>query len=423
MKKKEFPQLGEAYSEQRLENGMMVRVVEKPGFAKKFAFVAANFGSIDTKFRLNGVSYETPDGVAHYLEHKMFDLPEGNAMELFAQNAGSNNAFTSYTMTAYYVECTEHFEENLSILLRMVTTPYFTDESVEKERGIIAQEIRMYDDSDGNVVQENLFRALYHSHPARVAIAGTVESIQAITAQTLCDCHRAFYDPSNLILCVIGDVDAAKVIEQAARETPKDSVGIAERDYGPAEPMTAAQPRIEARMEVAMPTFAIGFKCEPADAGNEPLRMEFLGSMAAELLAGESSALYTRLYESGLIDADFSVDYERMKGIALLEAVGDSDDPDAVLEALLEEAQRIARTGIDRAQFARLKKSMLGRRLRELDSFENTCYRICAFHMDGVDYYDYPAVFDTVTPEDVEQFLAAVVQRERAAISIVYPKE
>ena len=423
MKKKEFPQLGEAYFEQRLENGMMVRVVEKPGFAKKFAFVAANFGSIDTKFRLNGVSYETPDGVAHYLEHKMFDLPEGNAMELFAQNAGSNNAFTSYTMTAYYVECTEHFEENLSILLRMVTTPYFTDESVEKERGIIAQEIRMYDDSDGNVVQENLFRALYHSHPARVAIAGTVESIQSITAQTLCDCHRAFYDPSNLILCVIGDVDAAKVIEQAARETPKDSVGIAERDYGPAEPMTAAQPRIEARMEVAMPTFAIGFKCEPADAGNEPLRMEFLGSMAAELLAGESSALYTRLYESGLIDADFSVDYERMKGLALLEAAGDSDDPDAVLEALLEEAQRIAQTGIDRAQFARLKKSMLGRRLRELDSFENTCYRICAFHMDGVDYYDYPAVFDTVTPEDVEQFLAAVVQRERAAISIVYPKE
>ena len=417
MKKKEFPQLGEAYFEQRLENGMMVRVVEKPGFAKKFAFVAANFGSIDTKFRLNGVSYETPDGVAHYLEHKMFDLPEGNAMELFAQNAGSNNAFTSYTMTAYYVECTEHFEENLSILLRMVTTPYFTDESVEKERGIIAQEIRMYDDSDGNVVQENLFRAMYLHHPARVAIAGTVESIQSITAQTLCDCHRAFYDPSNLILCVIGDVDAAKVIEQAARETPKDSVGIAERDYGPAEPMTAAQPRIKARMEVAMPTFAIGFKCEPADAGNEPLRMEFLGSMAAELLAGESSALYTRLYESGLIDADFSVDYERMKGLALLEAAGDSDDPDAVLEALLEEAQRIARTGIDRAQFARLKKSMLGRRLRELDSFENTCYRICAFHM------DYPAVFDTVTPEDVEQFLAAVVQRERAAISIVYPKE
>ena len=423
MIQKQFPQLGEQYFEQRLDNGMMVRVVEKPGFAKKYAFIAVNYGSIDTKFCLGGVNHETPKGVAHYLEHKMFDLPEGNAMELFAKYAGSNNAFTSYTMTAYYVECTEHFEENLSILLRMVTTPYFTEESVEKERGIIAQEIKMYDDSDGNVMQENLFRAMYHTHPVREPIAGTVESVQAITAQTLNDCHRAFYDPVNLILCVVGDVDAGKVIAQAQRETPTDSVGIAARDYGPAEPMTVAQPRIEAQMEVAMPTFAIGFKCEPADAGTEPLRMEFLGSMAAELLAGESSALYTRLYEAGLIDSDFAIDYERMKGMALLEASGDSDDPDAVLEALLEEAERIRQTGIDRAQFARLKKSMLGRRLRELDSFENTCYRICAFYMDGVDYYDYPAAFDTVTPEDVEQFLANVVIRERAAISVVYPKE
>lgn len=423
MNKKVFPQLGEQYFEQRMENGMMVRVVEKPGFAKKYAFVAVNFGSIDTKFRLNGVDYATPDGVAHYLEHKMFDLPEGNAMELFAQNAGSNNAFTSYAMTAYYVECTEHFEENLSILLRLVTTPYFTEESVEKERGIIAQEIKMYDDSDGNVVQENLFRAMYLHHPARVSVAGTVESIQDITAKTLYDCHRAFYDPSNLILCVVGDVDAAKVLAQAERETPKESVGIAERDYGPAEPMTVAQKRIEARMEVAMPTFAIGFKCEPADEGMEPLRMEFLGSMAAELLAGESSALYTRLYEQGLIDADFAIDYERMKGLAFLEASGDSDDPEAVLAAILEEAKRLAETGIDREQFSRLKKSMLGRRLRELDSFENTCYRICAFYMDGVDYYEYPAAFETVTAEDVEQFLRRVVQEERAAISIVWPKE
>lgn len=289
MNKKAFPQLGEQYFEQRLENGMMVRVVEKPGFAKKYAFVAVNFGvdrheifaerrGLCDAGRCGALSWST----------RCSTLPEGNAMELFAQNAGSNNAFTSYAMTAYYVECTEHFEENLSILLRLVTTPYFTEESVEKERGIIAQEIKMYDDSDGNVVQENLFRAMYLHHPARVSVAGTVESIQDITAKTLYDCHRAFYDPSNLILCVVGDVDAAKVLAQAERETPKESVGIAERDYGPAEPMTVAQKRIEARMEVAMPTFAIGFKCEPADEGMEPLRMEFLGSMAAELLAGES---------------------------------------------------------------------------------------------------------------------------------------
>ena len=150
----------------------------------------------------------------------MFDLPEGNAMQEFAKYAGANNAFTSYTMTAYYVECTEHLEENFEILLRMVTTAYFTEESVQKERGIIAQEIKMYEDSADSAVMENLFRVMYQNHPVRNNIAGTVESIEDITADTLKLCHDAFYDPSNLIVCVIGDVDAASIIEQARRLTP-----------------------------------------------------------------------------------------------------------------------------------------------------------------------------------------------------------
>ena len=210
MIRKDFPKLGEHYFEERLPNGLLVRVMEKPGFAKRYAFVAADYGSIDAEFFLNGKKYVTPQGVAHYLEHKMFDLPEGNAMQEFAKYAGANNAFTSYTMTAYYVECTEHLEENFEILLRMVTTGYFTDESVQKERGIIAQEIKMYEDSADSAVMENLFRIMYQNHPVRNNIAGTVESIEDITADTLKLCHDAFYDPSNLIVCVIGDVDAAQ---------------------------------------------------------------------------------------------------------------------------------------------------------------------------------------------------------------------
>ncbi len=209
MIRKDFPKLGEHYFEERLPNGLLVRVMEKPGFAKRYAFVAADYGSIDAEFFLNGKKYTTPQGVAHYLEHKMFDLPEGNAMQEFAKYAGANNAFTSYTMTAYYVECTEHLEENFEILLRMVTTGYFTDESVQKERGIIAQEIKKYEDSADSAVMENLFRIMYQNHPVRINIAGTVESIEEITADTLKLCHDAFYDPSNLIVCVIGDVDAA----------------------------------------------------------------------------------------------------------------------------------------------------------------------------------------------------------------------
>ena len=177
MIKKEFPELGEFYWEETLKNGLVVRVIPKPEFSRAYAFLAVDFGSVDTSFTWNGQHYETPAGVAHYLEHKMFDLPEGSAMDAFARYGGSNNAFTNYTMTAYYVECTEYFKENLQILLKMVTTPYFTEESVEKERGIIAQEIRMYEDSPEFRMMFGLLAGMYHRCPVRTDIAGSVGSI------------------------------------------------------------------------------------------------------------------------------------------------------------------------------------------------------------------------------------------------------
>ena len=305
MIRKDFPKLAEHYFEQRLANGLLVRVIEKPGFAKRYAFVATDYGSIDAEFILNGKKYTTPQGVAHYLEHKMFDLPEGNAMQEFAKYAGANNAFTSYTMTAYYVECTEHLEENLEILLRMVTTGYFTEESVQKERGIIAQEIRMYDDSADSAVMENLFRIMYQNHPVRNNIAGTVESIEEITAETLKLCHDTFYDPSNLIVCVIGDVDAQKIIDQVRCQTPAGKPARVERCYGAPEPQEVRNRRIEKEMEISMPAFAIGFRCPDAGRGRDAMRMELIGELAGEILIGESSELYQKLYDENVIDADF----------------------------------------------------------------------------------------------------------------------
>ena len=422
MIRKDFGKLGEHYFEERLANGLLVRVIEKPGFAKRYAFLATDYGSIDSEFVLDGKKYTTPQGVAHYLEHKMFDLPEGNAMQEFAKYAGANNAFTSYIMTAYYVECTEHFEENLEILLRMVTTGYFTEESVEKERGIIAQEIRMYDDSADSAVMENLFRIMYRNHPVRNSIAGTVESIQDITADTLKLCHDTFYDPSNLILCVIGDVDAAAVIDQARRQTPQGRARNIERVYGAPEPEAPAQRRIEKQMEIAMPAFAIGFRCPDAGRGAQAMRMELIGELAGEILVGESSALYQKLYDENVIDADFSVDYERMKGMALLELSGDSEEPDRVLREVLQEAARVLKSGVDRELLRRLKKSFTGRRLRELDGFEGTCYRMCAYYFDGAEYLDYPDIYADVTAEDVEQFIRENVKEEMAFVSVITPK-
>lgn len=421
MNRKDYPNLGERVYEATLPNGLLVRVVPKPGFAKTYGFLAVNYGSIDTSFTRNGTRYETPRGVAHYLEHKMFDLPEGNAMQMFSQFGGNPNAFTSYDITAYYMECTDQVKENLELLLHFVSTPYFTQESVEKERGIIAQEIRMYEDSAGSCVYEAMFEAAYAHHPMRYAIAGTVESIQDISAQTLYDCYGAFYTPSNMMLCVVGDVDPQMVLDLAERTLPADRAEAVQRDYGPQEAMEPVRPRVEREMEVSMPTFTLGFKTEPAAFGPDSMAQEVIGDLAAEILVGESSPLYTELYTKNLIDADFSAGYDGMKGAAMLTASGDSEEPERVYEALLKEAERIRRDGVDTALFRRLKKSALGRRMRDLDSFDSICYRMCAYHFEGVDYFDFPVIFQSVTEDQVAAFLSRTVVEPRAALSVIRP--
>ncbi len=419
----EFPRLGEAYWEERLENGLLVRIVPKREFARSYAFLAVDYGAIDTEFKSTEGVVRTPDGVAHYLEHKMFDLPEGNAMDFFAASGGNPNAFTGYGMTAYYFDCTEQFEENLHGLLRLVTVPYFTPESVEKERGIIAQEIRMYEDSPESQVAEDLFRILFAEHPMRVPIAGSVESISQITVQTLYDCHAAFYRPENMMLCIVGDVDAARAMETIRKDVPASAGQLPQRLYGKAEKMLPVTAKTQRTMSVAMPTFAVGFKCEAPQAGKESMRREVIADLASEVLAGESSPLYMRLYEAGLIDADFSIGYESVKEASLLSAGGDSCDPEAVCEEIVKEAERIVEEGVDEELFRRLLRSSLGRRMRDLDSFESICYRMCAYYFDGADYFSFPEAYDSVKPEDVREFLRQTVRRERMALAVILPKE
>ncbi len=422
MNTKKYPHLGEICYEERLPNGLMLRVIPKSGFSRKYAFFATNYGSIHTAFMLDGQRCTSPDGVAHYLEHKTFDMPWGNAMQVFAQRGASPNAFTSYSMTAYYFDCTEAFEDNLRLLLEFVSTPYYTQESVEKERCIIEQEIRMYEDSAESRVFENLFACLYRHHPIRVPIAGTVESIQDITAQTLCDCHRAFYAPSNMMLCVVGDVEPEGILRAAMELLPGEPGGVGDRDYGPEETMTPDKARMETSMEISMPTFAVGFKCAGPKSAGSTMRQEFVGDLAAEVLMGESSELFQRLYETGLIDSDFSCGFESVPQAAMLTAAGDSRDPDAVCAAILAQAEKILAEGVDSALFDRLKKSALGRRLRDLDSFESICYRQCAYYFENCDYFTFPEVYQDISAEDVLAFLRETVREERMAISIIYPK-
>ena len=423
MRELHYPQVFERMYEQVLDNGLMVRVIPKPGFSRKYAFLAVDYGSMDTHYSLGGTSFRSPDGVAHYLEHKMFDMPRGNVMQEFAARGANPNAFTSYSMTAYYFDCTDDFDDNLRLLLDYVSTPYYTQESVEKERGIIAQEIKMYEDSPSSQVYEQLFAAMYRHHPVRVPIAGTVESIAEISARTLEECYHAFYTPGNMCLCVVGDVDPELVLHRAEEILPRQSRPAALRDYGPAETLGGGPRRVSREMEVSMPMFMLGFQCPPASGPAEVMRGEMLGDLAAELLMGEASPLYAALYERGLIDAGFSVGYEGMRGVSLLVASGDSRDPEAVSAAILDECARLTREGADEALFQRLKRSALGRRLRDLDSFESICFRQCSYYFDRAEYFTFPSVYETISLEDTLAFLRDNVTERRSGLSVIAAPE
>ena len=293
---------------------------------------------------------------------------------------------------------------------------------MEKERGIIALEILMYADSADSVVMETMNRGLYQHHPIRNSIAGTVESIQDITPEVLYDCHRAFYHPANMILCVVGDVDADEVAAIAEEILPKEKQSVAVPDFGEAEPENALIPLQRQQMDVAMTTFQLGFKCPAPPMGRAQAHQELVAELAAEMLFGQSSQLYQWLYEDGLIDSSFGGGEEFTAGTAMLTCGGDSKDPQEVLSCILNEAKFLAENGLDQAAFDRLKRSFLGIRFKDLTSFDGTCFRLVSWCLEDYDYFDFPTLFEEVTVEEVRQFLADNVRPEKCSLSIVDPR-
>ena len=422
MKKTYYPELDETLYTCRLENGLQVAVVPRKGFTKKLAYFVTDYGSIHTDFQLEGKAYKAPAGVAHYLEHKMFDLPgDRDVSAEFAAMGAMTNAFTSYDLTAYYFSTTENFEGCLKLLLEFVSTPYFTQESVEKERGIIDQEIGMNLDSPDSVVFDSLMESLFHRHPIRVPILGTSETIREITPEVLYACHRAFYTPDNMLLCVVGDVEPESVAD-IAREvlgTEHKDAGVKLQDWS--EPMTCVVPEAAANMEVAMPMFSLAFKAEPVDRGDAGIRTEMVADLAAEALFGESSELYLKMYETGIIDSSFGGGFETIDGCAMLMCSGDSEEPCAVRDAIIAQAAKLAEEGIPEKNFLRMKRSALGRRIRALDSFDATCFRVCASHFTDFDYFRFPEVYRSIEAEEICSFLSRVVREERCSLSVIHP--
>ena len=423
MELRTYPALGEQVIWQTLKNGLTVAIVPRPGFTKKLCYFVTDFGAIHTNFTVDGIDHQVPAGIAHYLEHKLFDLPGRDVTAEFAALGAIPNAFTSYDITAYYFSCTENFPKCLDLLLEFVSTPYFTDETVQKEQGIIGQEIDMNRDNPDTQIFEMLMENMYETHPIRVPILGRRETIAQITPETLTACHKAFYRPDNMLLCIVGDVDADEVRKIAENRLGEPKLPPVERVRRWEEAMTCKTGYAEKAMDVAMPMFHLGFKCEPWEPGEEATRRELTAELAAEALFGESSPLYQSLYEQGLIDTSFGGGFETIDGMALFTASGDSNDPKAVVEAILGRAKEIVASGLEEADFLRMKRSALGRRIRSLDSFDATCYRICAYHLSGFDYFNFPAIYRDITAEDVCRFLETAITRERMSLAVINPNE
>ena len=417
-----YPRLDERVYREKLSNGLDVIVLPRPGFSRKIAYFVTDYGAIHTEFSFGGQEYRAPDGIAHFLEHKLFDMPDGRDITAeFAALGAATNAFTSYDMTAYYFSCTENFEQCLKILVEFVSTPCFTEESVQKELGIIDQEIGMNEDAPDSCVYESLMTAAFSAHPIRIPILGTRESIREITPEMLHLCHRAFYTPGNMLLCVVGDVDPALV-----KKTALDILGDQPREVGRKlgrwkEPAACPEATVTSRMEVAMPMFSMLFKCPEVPQGETGIRRETVADLAAEALFGESSELYLRLYEEGIIDSSFGGGFEVIDGCSMLMLSGDSDHPEAIREAILSQARILVKEGIPEWDFRRMNRSALGRRIKSLDSFDATCFRLCAYQMTEFDYFDFPRIHETVTAEDVRSFLAEVIRPDNCALSIIYP--
>ena len=405
------------------ETGLRVYVMPKKGFSKTYAVYGTKFGSINNHFIPLGSECDitVPDGVAHFLEHKMFEMPDGsNAFDLFSKYGANANAFTSFTNTCYLFSCTSHFEECFAHLLDYVQKPHFTKENIEKEQGIIGQEIRMYDDDGEWVVMFNMLRAMYNNNPVKIDIAGTVESISKIDKEVLYNCYNTYYNPANMVVCVVGNVDHELVFSVVEKTMENRDNGKVTSIY-PQEPQNVCQKYIEAQSSVARPIFTIGFKDNFLKTGKELMKREAQLSLIAKIIAGRSSDFYNENYKTGLINDTFSKDIMTEETFSCVSFAGESDNPELVKSKLLETIGSYVSNGFSTQEFERIKKAYFGSYIRRFNNVESVGNMLCKGFLNDIDFTIFPDVYETITSESLQSVLAEVFTEENCVLSVVNP--
>ena len=403
-----------------LPSGLTVLVRPMPGYSGTHVIYATRFGSIDRDFRLNGREVHLPAGVAHFLEHKMFEDQDGDAFAKFAKTGANANAFTSFDRTCYLFTATQQLDESLDVLLGMVGHPYFTEQTIAKEQGIIGQEIKMYDDSADWRLITGLCECLYHSHPIRSDIAGSCESIAEITPGMLYDCCEAFYAPGNMVLAAAGNTTMEQVLAACARHglldpRPEERVQRLWAD----EPMTLAAAEKRIRMPVSKPCFGLGFKEAPL--APDDLRSEMLYDLILCCICGGMSPLYRRLYDSGLTNPGFGGEVLRVDGCCCILFTGESDEPDTVKQLLLDEIEQVRRAGIDREVFTLCKNEKYGQLIENLENVEDSASQMADFALSGQTVAQQITTLAALTAEDADAALQTILQPGRMAAMYIDP--
>ena len=413
--------LGETLICHTLPSGLHCYIIPKKGYTETEAVICTQYGSIDNRFKTDGRWIDMPPGVAHFMEHKMFEDEEGgNIFEQFMKQWADCNAFTNFTATAYYFKATACFAENLRTLLSFTAKPYFTEQNVEKEKGIIAQEIAMYDDDPQWIVYFNLLKGLFHQHPIRENIAGTKESIYRITKDDLYGCYNTFYAPHNMALIVSGHVDEREVFAIAEEMIPPRPSPPQEipRDYRD-EPKTVAQKEIVTKMSVAMPLFHLGFKERdfktPYPARNAAAKV------LLDILAGESSPLYQAMYNEGLIDGRYETDYTGGLTFGLSIFGGFSREPEAVRHRILTEARRLREEGITDETFLRIKRKHIGRLIKGFNAIDAVCAGQVDYFTKNTDLIEIFKGYYHLEKNDIIKRLNEHLIEETMVMSVVMP--
>lgn len=411
-----------AYIE-KLENGMNVIIIPKNTTKKKYVIWGVNFGSIDNHFKVDGEEIYIPDGVAHFLEHKMFEQENGkNSLDTLMALGIDANAYTTSDHTAYLFECTDHFYEGLDELMNYVQNPYFTNENVEKEKGIIAQEIRMYDDDPGWQLYMGILDCLYKNNPIKVDIAGTVESISKITPEVLYKCYNTFYALDNMTLVICGDFEPEKLLEEVKKRLTKNKTyEKIERIY-PEKEKTINKKYVEKNMNVSMPIFAIGIK-DVSKMDSEIVKKHIAIEILLNMIIGKSSDLYKKMYNQGLLLEEPSIDYEFSEEYAHIVISGQSNDSEEVYKMFKEEIENYKNNELNIDHFERIKKKIYGDYVVEYNSVSEIARMFLTDHMKKNSSFDYIEQYKVITKEYVEQVLKEIFNDEYMALAIVKEKD